>query len=303
MNIIKHKHWYFILSGILIVPGLFFLFFSGLKQAIDFTGGSVGEYQVIGARNQIAIDEIKKAVEDKNVEVHSVRALGGNTFTVRTNALNQEEHVKLLNKLKSKFKNVKEKSFETVGATIGSETELNALKAVLIASIAITLYIAFAFRKVSKPVASWKYGVAAVAALLHDVLLVVGIFAMLGFFLNVEIDSLFITALLTVMGFSVHDTIVVFDRIRENLRKNTRLPFDETVNNSMLETMNRSLNTSITVALVLFMMLLFGGESTRWFIVALLVGIISGTYSSIFNASPLLVLWYEMDKKRKKTSN
>ena len=132
--------------------------------------------------------------------------------------------------------------------------------------------------------------------------MVVGIFSILGFLFKVEIDALFITALLTVMGFSVHDTIVVFDRIRENLRKNARLPFEEIVNDSILETMNRSLNTSLTVVLVLFMLLLFGGESTRWFIAALLIGIVSGTYSSIFNASPLLVLWYQIDKRRVKVN-
>lgn len=298
MNLIRFKKYYFLLSAVLIIPGLFFLVFSGLKPAIDFTGGSVGEYQVLSSKYQVSTSQIGKTVGDKKIVVHSVRDLGNSTFVVRTNSLNQKEHESLLAKLKGKYKNVKERSFETVGATIGSETESNALKAVVIASVAITLYIAFAFRKVSRPVASWKFGVAAIVALLHDVLVVIGLFAILGYFFNVEIDSLFITALLTVMGFSVHDTIVVFDRIRENLRKNPRLPFEQTVNNSMLETMNRSLNTSITVALVLFMMLLFGGESTRWFIVALLVGIISGTYSSIFNASPLLVAWYQFDKKR-----
>lgn len=300
MNIIKYKNWYFLLSGILIIPGLFFLFFSGLKPSIDFTGGSVGEYKISGLEKSIASDQIKQIVEDSKIQVHSVKSAGENSYIIRTNVLSQKDHDSLVSKLKKRYKAVSEKSFQTIGATIGSETEANALKAVLIASIAITLYIAFAFRKVSKPVASWKFGVAAVVALLHDVLVVVGLFAILGYFFHVEIDSLFITALLTVMGFSVHDTIVVFDRIRENLHKNTRLPFEETVNNSMLETMNRSLNTSITVALVLFMMLLFGGESTRWFIVALLVGIVSGTYSSIFNASPLLVTWYEFDKKRAK---
>lgn len=297
MQIIKHKNIFFLISGIVIVPGLISLFLYGLRPAIDFTGGSVGEYKISGVKAQIPDSQIKNAAQDKSVQVHSVQDTGINTFLVRTNSLDQKTHDALLARLKKKYKNIKENSFETVGATIGGETEANALKAVLIASIAITLYIAFTFRKVSHPVASWKFGVAAIVALLHDVLVVIGIFSILGVLFHVEVDALFITALLTVMGFSVHDTIVVFDRIRENLRKNPRLPFEETVNNSMLETMNRSLNTSLTVVLVLFMLFLFGGESTKWFIVALLIGIISGTYSSIFNASPLLVLWYELDRK------
>ncbi|HMS22534.1 MAG TPA: protein translocase subunit SecF [Candidatus Levybacteria bacterium] len=299
MNLIKYKNWYFLFSALLILPGLFFLFYSGLKPSIDFTGGSETEFEILKAKKTISAKDIQDIIQNK-VSVNTVRLTSPNTFVVRTQPISNAEKTTLLSHIKVKYPSVSEKSFETIGATIGSETEANALKAVVIASIAITLYIAFAFRKVSNPVASWKYGVAAVIALLHDVLLVVGVFAILGYFFHVEIDSLFITALLTVMGFSVHDTIVVFDRIRENLKKDARLPFELIVNNSMLETLNRSLNTSVTVVLVLFMLLLFGGASTQWFIVALLVGVVSGTYSSIFNASPLLVLWYEFDKKRQK---
>ncbi|MFI5265227.1 MAG: protein translocase subunit SecF [Candidatus Levyibacteriota bacterium] len=306
MNIIKHKNIFFLISGIVIVPGLISVFLFGLKPAIDFTGGSVGEFQISpqkysGQANLPSVNQIKNIVQNKNVQVHSIQQTGS-TFLIRTNSLDQKQHDQLVLTLKKSFQNVKENSFQTVGATIGGETEANALKAVLIASVAITLYIAFTFRKVSHPVASWKFGVAAIVALLHDVLVVLGIFSILGVLFQVEVDALFITALLTVMGFSVHDTIVVFDRIRENLRKNPRLPFEETVNNSMMETMNRSLNTSLTVVLVLFMLLLYGGGSTKWFIIALLIGIISGTYSSIFNASPLLVLWYQIDKKRRKSA-
>ena len=155
----------------------------------------------------------------------------------------------------------------------------------------IVLYIAFSFRKVPKPTSSLRFGVAAVVALIHDVLLVIGVFAILGKFLGVEIDTMFVTALLTIIGFSVHDTIVVFDRIRENLLKNSGKKFIEVANLSVVQTLARSLNTSLTVIFVLFALLLFGGETIKWFIVALLVGIISGTYSSIFNATALLVFW------------
>src|SRR3989344_3404096 len=300
MNIVKNRKLYFFISGIVIIPGLISLFLFGLKPSIDFTGGSKIEYQISNTKNQITDKEINDIVKSQKIRVDSIKRTDKN-FTIRTESINQNQKNKIsesLNKIDSK---ITEKSFDTVGPTIGRETEVNAFKAVLIASLAIMAYIAFAFRKVSKPVASWKFGVCAILALLHDVLVVVGIFSLFGHFLKVEVDSLFITALLTVMGFSVHDTIVVFDRIRENLSKNYSASFEEVVNNSLLETLNRSLNTSFTVIIVLFSLLLFGGESIRWFVAALLIGIISGTYSSIFNASQLLVVWNEWDKRNKKT--
>ena len=300
MNIVKNRKLYFFISGIVIIPGLISLFLFGLKPSIDFTGGSKIEYQISNTKNQITDKEINDIVKSQKIRVDSIKRTDKN-FTIRTESINQNQKNKIsesLNKIDSK---ITEKSFDTVGPTIGRETEVNAFKAVVIASLAIMAYIAFAFRKVSKPVASWKFGVCAILALLHDVLVVVGIFSLFGHFLKVEVDSLFITALLTVMGFSVHDTIVVFDRIRENLSKNYSASFEEVVNNSLLETLNRSLNTSFTVIIVLFSLLLFGGESIRWFVAALLIGIISGTYSSIFNASQLLVVWNEWDKRNKKT--
>ena len=168
------------------------------------------------------------------------------------------------------------------------------------ASLLIVVYITYVFRKVPKPASSFRFGVSVVLALLHDVLVVVGLFSLLGHFFKVEVDSLFVTAVLTIIGFSVHDTIVVFDRIRENLEKMAGRPFEQIVNDSILQTLNRSLNTSLTVILVLFALLLFGGETIRWFVVALLVGVISGTYSSIFNAAPILVVWHQWSLKRKK---
>ncbi|OGH11926.1 MAG: protein-export membrane protein SecF [Candidatus Levybacteria bacterium RIFCSPHIGHO2_01_FULL_36_15] len=296
MNIIGKKYYYFLLSGIVIIPGLISLLLFGLFPSIDFTGGSRLE---ISAAKSLDKNEILQLLRNNGIMAENVQLVDNKTAIIRTVPVDQKTKTKELGILKSKYGEITEKSFETVGPVIGKETESNAMKAVLIASLAITLYIAFAFREVSKPVSSWKFGICAVAALLHDVLVVVGIFSILGHFLSVEVDSLFITALLTVMGFSVHDTIVVFDRIRENLKKNYNLPFDVIVNNSILETFNRSLNTSLTVTLVLLALLLFGGENIHWFIVALLVGIVSGTYSSIFNASPLLVVWYEWDQRRR----
>ena len=299
MDIIGKKNWFFLLSGLVIIPGLISLLLFGLKLSIDFTGGSRVDlgYENVKNLNQ---EKLVKVFKDNNVKVHSFQYPDNKTVSIRLDEIDQKKNTKILTELKSLYPQISEKAFERVGPTIGRETEIKALQAVLLASVAITLYIAFAFRKVSRPVASWKFGVAAVVALLHDVLVVIGIFSILGKLFGVEVDSLFITALLTVMGFSVHDTIVVFDRIRENLRKNYDSNFDKVVNNSVMETFNRSLNTSLTVVLVLFVLLLFSGEGIRWFVVALFIGIISGTYSSIFNASPLLVAWYEWDNRRKK---
>lgn len=174
---------------------------------------------------------------------------------------------------------------EIVGPVIGKELTINSVKAVIFASLAIILYLAYAFR-------NWKFGVCAVVALLHDVLVVAGIFSLLGYFYNIKIDALFVTALLTIIGFSVHDTIVVFDRIRENLQKISG-PFEEIVNKSIYQTLGRSIRTSLTVLFTLLALIIFGGETIRWFAIALFIGIFSGTYSSIFNAAPLLVIWEE----------
>ncbi len=187
---------------------------------------------------------------------------------------------------------------ETVGPTVSSDLKRKAIIAVILASLAIILYIAIAFRKVPKPASSWRFGICAVLALIHDLAFVAGGFAILGHFFGYEVDSLFITALLTIMGFSVHDTIVVFDRIRENLRKSPSLDFETNVNNSILQTINRSLNTSFTVLIVLLALFLLGGATLKHFMLALLLGIAIGTYSSIFNASPLLVSWQAWSSRR-----
>lgn len=296
MEIIKRRRLFYIISAILIIPGIISLVVNGLKLGIDFTGGSKLEVSNVDKINKNQIENIIS----KRTRVISVQSTERNTYIIRTAPISQKLNTQILNDLKQKDSDVKEASFDTVGPTVGSEITRKAFYAVIIASIAITLYIAYVFREVSKPVASWKYGVAAVIALLHDVLLVLGIFSILGFLFHVEIDALFITAVLTIMGFSVHDTIVVFDRIRENLKNELGLSFDETVNISIIETFNRSLNTSLTVLIVLFTLLLFSGDAIRWFVAALFIGILSGTYSSIFNASPLIVTWNHWDQKKKK---
>jgi preprotein translocase subunit SecF len=298
MNIIKRRKIFYLISAIMLVPGIISLIFNGLHLGIDFTGGSRLE---LGQVTRIEKEEVQSIVE-QHTPVITIQNTDENEYLIRTQAISQQKSDEILASIKAKDKDVKSLSFETVGSTIGSETTRKAFIAVLIASLLITAYIAYVFREVSKPLASWKYGVAAVIALLHDVIFVIGVFSILGALWNIEVDSLFITAVLTVMGFSVHDSIVVFDRIRENLKKELPLPFDEVVNVSLLETLNRSLNTSISTILVLFTLLLFSDGALRWFIFALFIGVLSGTFSSIFNASPLLVTWNEWDHKRKKSS-
>lgn len=296
MNIIKRRKIFYIISAVMLVPGIISFIFNGLNLGIDFTGGSRMELSNVTSLSQ---QELRQTVEEKT-HVVSLQQTEDNTYLVRTQTIPQKMNNEILTAVTAKDNGVKQLSFETVGPTIGSETTQKAFLAVIIASLLITGYIAYVFREVSKPLASWKYGVAAVIALLHDVIFVVGVFSILGVLFKIEVDALFITALLTVMGFSVHDSIVVFDRIRENLKKEIPLPFDEVVNVSLLETLNRSLNTSISTILVLFTLLLFSDGALRWFIFALLIGILSGTFSSIFNASPLLVTWNNWDQKRRK---
>lgn len=296
MNSIKYKKWYFALSLLVIIPGILSLFLYGLKPAIDFRGGSrltFSQSSVLSAQQK---QELISQFEKEKVKIDSV-STSGNKITIQTPPLDQTTHNTVIANVQKTVPSMKEDEFATVGPTIGQETTTNALLGVTIASALIVLYIAWSFRGVPKPTNSWQFGITAVIALLHDALVLLGIFSILGHFFNVEVDSLFVTAILTVIGFSVHDTIVVFDRIRENLHKTPNLPFATTVNNSILQTLGRSLNTSLTVVLVLFTLLLFGGQSTFWFIVALLVGVISGTYSSIFNAAPMLVLWQELKSK------
>lgn len=302
MNIISKKNIYFAISLLVIIPGLISLILWGLNLSIDFTGGSRMTFSLPQKITQNTQSTITTTFQNDGVKVVTLQTSGNqinDKIILRTTSIDQKKHLKLLTDLKGKLPQLQEQTFETIGPTIGSETTSNAVKGIIIASILIVLYIAWSFREVPKPASSWRFGISAIIALLHDVLVVVGIFSLLGHFFHVEIDSLFVTALLTVIGFSVHDTIVVFDRIRENLKRSGNPNFSIVVNDSILQTLGRSLNTSLTVILVLVALLFFAGESTRWFVVALLVGVISGTYSSIFNASPLLVVWHEWSQGRK----
>ncbi len=300
MDIIGKKYFYFLFSLIVIIPGLVSLLLFGLNLSIDFTGGTRITVSLPKQASQASVALVKSILEKEKLKVSNIET-SNNLIFVRTELMDQKQNSKFLSDLNAQLKGAKQEEFETIGPTIGAETTTNAIWAVVVASLFIVIYITWSFRKIPKPASSLRFGICAIIALIHDILVVIGIFSILGYFFNVEVDSLFVTALLTVIGFSVHDTIVVFDRIRENLKRVSGLSFAQVVNESILQTLDRSLNTSLTVALVLLALLLFGGDSIRWFVVALLVGIVSGTYSSIFNASPLLVLWQELSDKLKKT--
>lgn len=296
MNIIGRRKIWYAISLVIIIPGTISLLTHGLRLGIDFKGGSLLEVTSHADQNQV-----RSLAGEQGFKDVTVTTAGDDTLIrYRDDADSQtaEQHHQ---DYKSKLATIgaNEVRFDTVGPSVSRDITRNALLSVLLASLAIVLYIAFAFRNMPPPVSSWAFGLCAVAALLHDALLVMGVFSLLGVFFKVEIDALFVTAVLTVIGFSVHDTIVVFDRIRENLRKR-RESFEEVVNMSILETFARSINTSLTVLLTLMALYLFGGESIKHFVLALLIGIASGTYSSIFNASPLLVSYHNYKLKQDK---
>lgn len=293
----RNLYIYFLISILIIIPGIISLILFGLKLSIDFTGGSRFTFSVPQNEGQKTLDTIKTVFSQEKLAIATIQR-SGDTVLVRTAPLDLRKHSEIISSLKNKNSLIKEENFETIGPTISSEITLNAIKAVGFSCILIVLYIAFSFRSVPKPTSGWRFAICTIIALVHDILVVLGVFSLLGYIAGVEVDSLFVTALLTVIGFSVHDTIVVFDRIRENLRRVAYSSFTEAVNESIVQTLGRSLKTSLTVLLVLFSMLLFGGESLKWFVVALLIGIASGTYSSIFNAAPLLVVWHELRSSR-----
>jgi preprotein translocase subunit SecF len=288
----RRKIWY-TLSLIIIVPGLLALIFWHLHLGIDFTGGSVWELQFPRTDIQsLDVRQLLIAQGQQDPQVQTGLGVDPNTQTVLIKLKQLEEgspaKAQLSNALKARYGDYKELSLDSVGPTVGASVSRNSIISVLAASVGILLYLAWAFRKVKRP---FLYGSCAIVAMLHDVLVVLGIFAILGKLVGAEIDSLFVTALLTVIGFSVHDTIVVFDRIRENQIRRPAMPFDDVVNYSLNQTIVRSINTSLTVIFTLLALVLFGGATIREFVLALLLGVVSGTYSSIFNASQLLVSW------------
>ncbi len=301
LQIINNRKYPYLISGILILISVLSLIAWGLKLGLDFTGGSLLEINFSQERPNVT--EINSALTSLNLGDLIIQPSGEKNIIIKSRTINEEEHQTVINTLKQILKKdneISEIRFDSIGPVIGKELLQKSIWMLIIASLAIIAYIAYAFRKVSRPLVSWKYGVVAILALLHDVLIITGIFSILGHFWNIEVDSLFITALLTIIGFSVHDTIVVFDRTRENLSKFYSGKFDEIVNDSVNQTLARSINTSLTTLFVLLALLFFGGDSIKNFTLALALGIIIGTYSSIFIASPLIVDWNNFSKKTAK---
>lgn len=303
LSIIPHMRIWLIISGILVVVSLIFLSIWGLKPGIDFTGGSLLEVrfqEIIPSQN-----DFKSVLDELNLDGGViVQATEGNGYLIKFKSTDEDVHQQIISHLENKYnteaspKNITEDRYESIGSTMGKEMREKAVYSIIFVIIAIILFIAYAFRKVSWPIKSWKYGVVAVVALIHDVILTLGLFAILGKFLNVEIDLPFVAALLTILGYSVNDTIVIFDRIRENLVRKSREDFKEIVNISINETLSRSINTMLTTLLALLAVFFFGGVTIKFFILALIFGIFFGTYSSIFIASPLLVLWEKYSHKK-----
>lgn len=300
---IKYRKITYLISGILVLLSIISIAVFRFNFGIDFTGGTIMEIEY--STEKPSIDQIKTALKGFQVGDIKLQPTGDTAYILRFKDIDEDTHQKIFAVLNFDSFKAEEKRFDSIGPVIGSELKQRALMAVGLAAIMIILYIAFAFRKVSalkssqfKNLSSFKFGVIAVVALMHDVIIPTGIFSILGQFKGVEIDSLFVTAILTILGFSVHDTIVVFDRIRENLIKNPSKNFEETVDKSVKETIVRSVNTSFTVLLVLAALFVFGGETTKFFSLALILGIFFGTYSSIFLASPLLVSWLNFSNRK-----
>lgn len=298
MNIIKYKNFFFALSLLVIIPGVIALSFWHLKLGIDFSGGTLWEIK-LDEKPDTTQAQFQDFLHQSNVDFSSVVKTSQQSFLARLRETDAQKIDTVRKDVAQEFGETEELRLETVGPTISKELTTKALTAVGVSILGILIYITWAFRKIPKPTSSIAFGICTIIALVHDVIVVVGVFAILGHFFNIEVDSLFITALLTVIGFSVHDTIVVFDRIRENLIKHEGVSFEQVVNHSLTQTIGRSLNTSLTAVFVLFALYLFGGQTIKVFVLALLIGIISGTYSSIFNASPLLVVWHNFQKRKK----
>ncbi|MDI6591576.1 MAG: protein translocase subunit SecF [Patescibacteria group bacterium] len=294
-NFLKFSKFYFIFSGILILGSLICLIIFGLNLGIEFTGGSILEIEYKEKRPSIEV--IRETISPFNLE-ESIQSVGEKGVIIRMGNISEETRKEVLQKLKEKEEIVEEKtSFESIGPMIGRELKQKTKVVVVLTISAIILYIALAFRRIQRPLKSWQYGIAALLALFHDVLIPLGIFSILGKFYNVQITIPVIVALLTVLGYSINNTVVVFDRIRENLLKRRYLTFEETVNNSLNQTLTRQINTSLTTLFVLIAIFFLGGETLKYFALALILGITAGTYSSIFLASPILVSWLKWRKR------
>lgn len=292
LELMKYKTIYFLISALVLVPGVFSLVNWGLAPAIDFTGGTLLELKIIPQKgSKVEIKQIEEILEEKEIEVSSIQASGEDAYLFRVKPIDQAKNSEIQKELREKIGEVEELRFETVGPTLGMELLRRTLIALAVAAALILFFVAYQFK-------DKRYGFCAVLAMLHDSLVILGIFSLLGHFYRVEVDTLFVTAVLTTLSFSVHDTIVVYDRIRESRRLFPKARFEDLVNKAVAETLSRSVNNSMTIIFMLLALYLLGGETIKWFVFALLIGAISGTYSSTFTAAPLLVVWENFKKKK-----
>lgn len=296
MFVVNYRKIWFALSAILIALSVWAMIAYGFKLSIDFKGGTITEVKY--GENAPTLEALNADLTNLHIGGFSVRPSTTGDFIIRTKDLNDTERKAFNEALSSNGSQATITRQNTVGPIAGAELQSKAVKAVIVVILMIVLFITFAFRKVSRPVSSWKYGFATVIALAHDVIIPLGIFVFLGHYLGKEIDLLFVTGLLAILGYSVHDTIVVFDRVRENLTFGKNEPFEETVGKSVTQTFGRSINTSLTIFITLLALYLYGSAATKDFALLLIVGVIVGTYSSIFVASPLLVTFFKLGKKK-----
>ncbi len=296
MWVVKYRKIFYAFSGLLIIGSAVSMLVWGLKPGLDFTGGTLVEVQY--PQNMPSQEELISALSPIDKAV-SVRPSGADEYIIRMKAVDQTEKAQVFKALAIGGAVPVEKAFDSVGPILGEEALRKALVSIALVLIGIVLFITLAFRKVSEPVSSWKYGFTAIIALAHDIIIPAGVFSVLGHFAGYEVDTLFVTALLVVLGFSVHDTIVVFDRVRENLRHApAKMPFMDIVGQSVSQTFTRSINTSLTTLIALVVLYILGGPTISHFVLALIVGIAAGTYSSIFIGSPLLVTLERMQAKK-----
>lgn len=296
MWIIKNKKIFLTLSSVLIGLSLIFIFTFKLKLSIDFTGGAQTEMQYA---MRPTTDEVRTVLSSVGISDPVIQMIGENTLSIKTKALTEAERQTMTTALSQIGTEGVVENFTSIGPSVGKELVKKSLLAIFLVSLTIVLFIAYAFRHVSRPVSSWKYGLIAIVTLAHDIIIPSGVFALLGKYGNAEVDTLFVVALLTVLGLSVSDTIVVFDRIRENLRKSKNELFENVVGKSLQETFGRSINTSLTVIATLVALYFFGPDTTKNFSLVLIVGMFMGTYSSIFVASPLLTLVEKFQRNKK----
>ncbi|MFC1711500.1 protein translocase subunit SecF [Patescibacteria group bacterium] len=295
LDFMKYKLLFFIVSAIFLVPSIYALVFWGLKPAIDFTGGTIIEIrnEKLDIQNVDHKVEIENALKEEDSQLASIQNSGEKTFILKTKEINKDKKELVLSKLKNTFGEIEEIRFETVGPTIGKELIKKTIISIFLAAGFILFYVAYSFKEK-------RYGVCAILAMFHDTLILLGTFSILGHFFKVEVDTLFVTAVLTILSFSVHDTVVVYDRIRESVKLHPKAKFYDLVNKAVAETLTRSVNNSLTIIFMLLALYLLGGETIKWFVFALLIGTIAGTYSSTFTAAPLLVLWEKISNKSKK---